>query len=157
MSATPAAAPVVGAYAKAPTQVLGRRTVAIIIDALITGGLIVALFFAMATHTGSNYSIHGGKALLFYALSFAIVVLYHTIFEGTTGATVGKAITGVRVRNKDGGRAGLGRALVRNLFRIIDGIFYYLVGWIIAMASGPRRTRLGDMVGGTVVVRSKYA
>ena len=35
--------------------------------------------------------------------------------------------------------------------------FYWLVGWIIALASGPRRTRLFDMLAGTVVIRSKYA
>jgi uncharacterized RDD family membrane protein YckC len=155
MSATPAAAPAVGAYAKAPTQVLGRRTVGIIIDGIIVAALDTGLFFAMATHTGSNYSLSGSKALLYYVLAFAVLVLYHSIFESTSGATPGKFITGVRVRATDGSRAGFGRCLVRNVLRIIDGLFYYLVGWIIAMVSGPRRTRLGDMAGGTVVIRSK--
>jgi uncharacterized RDD family membrane protein YckC len=157
MSATPAAVPTAGVYAKAPTQVLGRRTVAIIIDGLLLSAVVAGLFFALASHHGSTYSLSGGKAILFYAVAIFFPLLYHSILEGSSGATLGKAIAGVRVRNKDGGRAGFGRALVRNILRIIDGLFYYLVGWIIAMASGPRRTRLGDMVGGTVVVRSKYA
>jgi uncharacterized RDD family membrane protein YckC len=157
MSASTAAVAAPGVYAKAPTQVLGRRTVAIIIDALLLTAVIGGLFFALATKNGSSYSVSGGKGVLFFAVAILLPLLYHSILEGSGGATIGKAITGIRVRNKNGGRASFGRALVRNILRIIDGLFYYLVGWIIAMASGPRRTRLGDMVGGTVVVRSKYA
>jgi uncharacterized RDD family membrane protein YckC len=153
MSATPAPAPAV-AYAKAPTQVLGRRTVAIIIDGLLLSAIDAGLFFALATKNGSTYSLHGGKAILFFAVAILLPLLYHSILEAATGATLGKAISGVRVRARDGGKANFGRTLVRNILRIIDGLFYYLVGWVIAMASGPRRTRLGDMAGGTVVVRS---
>jgi uncharacterized RDD family membrane protein YckC len=156
MSATPAPA----AYEKAPTQVLGRRAVAITIDSILMGAIDTGLFFALAKHEDSNYSLHGGKALLFYAVAWLLPLLYHSILESTTGATIGKAICGIRVRDKNGERAGFGRCLVRNIFRLIDalGIFIpYMVGWIVAMASGTRRTRLGDLVGGTVVVRSKYA
>ena len=70
------------------------------------------------------------------------------------GVGGGRGETGVRVREKDGGRAGFIRVFVRNLIRPIDGIAGYLVGWIVAMISGDdRRGRLGDLLAGTYVMQ----
>ena len=43
-------------------------------------------------------------------------------------------------------------SLIRNLCRIVDGFFFYLVGWIIAKSSKLHQ-RLGDHLAHTVVVR----
>ena len=45
-----------------------------------------------------------------------------------------------------------GAALVRNLLRLVDALFFYLVGAIFALAS-PRGQRLGDRAAHTLVVR----
>lgn len=47
---------------------------------------------------------------------------------------------------------GLGAGFLRNLLRIADAFFYYLVA-IIAMAANLKWQRVGDVVADTVVVK----
>ena len=140
---------------KAPTQVLGRRFGAIVIDGILQAALFVGLAFLI----GETESDEGNFEIKLEGLSFllyaAISFLYFWVLESTTGATIGKFLFGIRVRNADGGEPTAGRVLIRNLLRVIDGILGYLVGWIVAMATGKqRRQRVGDLAGRTVVVRS---
>jgi uncharacterized RDD family membrane protein YckC len=135
-------------------HVTGRRVVATIIDGILFGivSSILSSFFGTKT-TSSGFNITrlstGGSFLL-----LVIVVLYYVILEGVYGRTVGKMITGVRVVDAaTGNPPGIGKAVIRTLLRIIDGIFAYLVGFIIVVSSD-RRRRLGDMAAGTLVVRA---
>ena len=41
------------------------------------------------------------------------------------------------------------------MLRLIDGLFFYLVGLITILATGQRRQRLGDMAGRTRVVAAQ--
>jgi hypothetical protein len=86
-----------------------------------------------------------------FLASFAITVLYFTIMEGFFGATIGKFATGIRVVKEDGSKLDFPPALIRNLLRIIDAIFFYLVGAIFVWTS-PLKQRLGDRVANTVVI-----
>jgi uncharacterized RDD family membrane protein YckC len=47
---------------------------------------------------------------------------------------------------------GLGASVVRNVLRLVDGLFFYLVGALFALASS-RGQRLGDRAAHTLVVR----
>jgi uncharacterized RDD family membrane protein YckC len=85
------------------------------------------------------------------------VVANNVLLQGTTGATVGKFVTGARVVRPDGGRPGIGKALVRTLLLIIDTISLILpLGLWVAMFSRGHR-RIGDMAAGTYVVKARYA
>ena len=53
---------------------------------------------------------------------------------------------------KDGEHVTFGAALVRNLVRIVDSLFFYLVGFMFALTS-KRGQRLGDRAARTIVVR----
>ena len=44
-------------------------------------------------------------------------------------------------------------AILRTLLRVVDGLFGYLLGYVVVLASA-RRQRLGDMVAHTLVVRA---
>ena len=48
----------------------------------------------------------------------------------------------------------MGAVVIRNLLRIVDGLFGYLVGFIVVLVSQMRR-RLGDMAAHTLVVRKQ--
>lgn len=91
----------------------------------------------------------GGNA--FWAL-VALGLGYYVVCEALTGMTVGKRIVGIRVVAEDGEHVGLGAAVVRNLLRLVDGLFFYLVGALFALTSS-RGQRLGDRAAGTLVVR----
>jgi uncharacterized RDD family membrane protein YckC len=151
MTAIPAPTP--GVYAKQPTQVLGRRGVALFIDSLIVSAMLAPFWISWFHVEGSHLRVEHQTELQLIGLSIGF--FYWWILESLFGATIGKFIAGIRVRKKDGGRAGIARCFVRNIIRIVP--FYWLVGWIIALASGPRRQRLFDMLAGTVVIRSTYA
>jgi uncharacterized RDD family membrane protein YckC len=87
----------------------------------------------------------------FWALA-ALGVAYYTLCEAATGATLGKRMVGIRVVDEDGARVTFGAAVVRNLLRLVDCLFFYLVGAVFALTS-PRGQRLGDRAAHTIVVR----
>lgn len=132
------------------------RFLATIVDGVLTSvamGLLIGVlgggFDPEALASGElAYALSGTPALLVIALGWG----YPIVFEGLFGGTIGKLILGMRVVNAEGGNAGLGRALVRNLLRIIDMLpFFYLLG-VILVASSDTKQRLGDKVAGTYVV-----
>jgi uncharacterized RDD family membrane protein YckC len=127
---------------------VGWRAVATIIDLVVVFilGYLVALVLGGTTATG--FELEGAPAVLWMLLS----LLYYVGLEATWGGTLGKLALGLRVVEADGTALGWSGALVRTLLRIVDGLFFYLVGAILVWRS-PRRQRLGDRVAGTVVVR----
>jgi uncharacterized RDD family membrane protein YckC len=135
-------------------RVTGRRVVATIIDGVLFGVLNGALASVFGTERASSgFDLTtlsaGGSAWL-----LVIVLFYYVLLEGLTGRTLGKMITGVRVIDaQTGGRPGIVSAIVRTLLRLIDGLFAYLVGFLIVVNSD-RRRRLGDMAAKTLVVRA---
>ena len=73
------------------------------------------------------------------------------------GRTLGKAALGLRVVRDDGGPAPFTAILIRELVGLTGekpGITLGLVG-IITMVSSQRAKRLGDMLGGTLVVTER--
>jgi len=56
------------------------------------------------------------------------------------------------VRAEDGAAIAWSGSTTRNVMRIIDGLFVYLLGAIAVWASD-RNQRFGDRVAGTLVVR----
>jgi uncharacterized RDD family membrane protein YckC len=98
------------------------------------------------TNVGTDLS---GRALLFLTLlSFG----YYIVCESATGATLGKRLVGIRVVGEDGEPVTFGAAVVRNLVRVVDALFFYFVGFISAILS-TRGQRLGDRAAHTIVVR----
>jgi len=74
------------------------------------------------------------------------------VCEAATGATLGKRLVGIRVVGEDGEHVTFGAAVVRNLVRLVDALFFYLVGFVSALLSA-RGQRLGDRAARTIVVR----
>lgn len=72
--------------------------------------------------------------------------------EGKWGRTPGKWLTGIQVLGTDLRPCGFGRALVRNLLKVVDGFFNFMVGILVAALS-ENWQRLGDMAARTVVIR----
>lgn len=85
-------------------------------------------------------------------LTVAGHIIYTSLFEAYWGRTLGKKLVGIVVVTPRLEAIGMGRSLLRNLARLVDGMFLYLVG-VVAAALSRRRQRLGDRVAGTVVLR----
>ena len=131
---------------------VGDRLVAGIIDTAIIAGYIVILGI-MLSLAGASSTHNGAWAIL---LAYFPVVFYSLYSELLfNGQTVGKKVMGIKVISLDGDRPTLGQYLIRWLFRIIDIWLMSFVLAIILVAATDRRQRLGDMVAGTVVVKTK--
>ncbi|WP_170324054.1 RDD family protein [Cryptosporangium phraense] len=137
-------------------HVTGRRVVATIVDGIILGiayNIFSAIFGTSRNDDTSGFdftqlSFGGGFAWLL------VVALYYVLMENRLGQTVGKMVTGIRVVDEQtGGRPSVGAAVARTAGRLIDGIFAYLVGFLVVLGS-QRRRRLGDMFAKTLVVRA---
>jgi len=155
----PLSPPPVPAAVVAPAALarLGDRFLAVILDTVLVAaifavaGMWVAVRFGGLTESG--FSLNGAPALAAMAATLVAAFCYLWLSEAIFGATIGKALVGIRVRRKDGGSCGFTPALIRNLLRIVDGIGIYLVGFIAALVSKSRQ-RLGDMAAGTLVVET---
>ena len=86
--------------------------------------------------------------------TFIIYIAYYTILEGSKGQTVGKMVTRIKVVREDGRPIDMSQAFKRNILRIIDGLFGYLIGAILVWRSD-RKQRLGDRMARTVVVKAR--
>ena len=92
-----------------------------------------------------------GRGVLILPL---LLFSYHALAEGLWGQTAGKRLCGLIVMDQDQKPCTMLQSVIRNLFRLIDGICLYGVG-LISIASTDRWQRLGDLAGRTVVVRTK--
>ncbi len=164
-----------------PTAVMGRRILAFLIDTVIVGVIFFVAFFALAeTHEGvvdptvetktefkligdqhyfyiqSNNEVrevHDSEFWTVMGITWGYYFVGLGLLQGATGATPGKAITGIRVVGNDGRAPGVGRGLLRQLLWIVDDVPYIfpLVALISSLATTGHR-RVGDLVAGTRVV-----
>src|SRR6266496_2680064 len=95
-------------------NVVVRRIFAQVVDLSIL--LVVLLVLAPA---------FGDWSLLPFLL---IAFGYYVALEAATGSTLGKMAFGLRVVKANGEPYHIGAVLLRNILRLIDGIFFYLVG-----------------------------
>ncbi|MEC3883698.1 RDD family protein [Halobacillus sp. HZG1] len=138
---------------------LGSRGAAQIVDsillALLYSGMIALLVF---TENQMDFMLEGRG----WVIAFVILVLfgiqwgYFFLFEWFSGGkTLGKMMLGLRVVKEDGGKATVLSIFIRNLLRIIDMLpFYYLIGMVMVFFH-PQHKRLGDLVGGTIVIHER--
>jgi uncharacterized RDD family membrane protein YckC len=143
-------------------SLLGARAAALLIDGLVLALPTCALVYALSlvfphrgfsVATGSNTSAGLRIGLPAVLVISALSLSYFFLFEALRGQTIGKRAMGLRVQSVGGGPAGLNAISARTVLRLIDGFALYLLGALVALLSGPRRRRLGDWLGGTVVVR----
>lgn len=131
---------------------LGSRLGAAAIDGLIQIGLFVAFFIVLGVAGGLGLISAAGdvSGVVVIAVTLTIFWGYFPFFEEVWGGrTPGKRALGLRVIQTEGQPAGLGAVLLRNLLRPIDLI---AIGPILILFTA-RHQRLGDLAGGTLVIR----
>lgn len=135
------------------------------IDALIRVVFVVLVLVGMLPFVALSEAISGLTTGAFLLLLFVLEWLYGAVFEvALRGRTPGKIALSLRVVRVDGSPARLPDLLLRNLVRGVD----YLPVWaplgtdtlalplfgigVLTMLLDPKLRRIGDLVGGTVVV-----
>ena len=158
----------------------GQRAAAFFIDTVIIMAALVALTL-LAVATGITSGGQTGMeiaAIIWLLVAFLLRNFYFTAFElSAAAATPGKRLLGLRVAARDGGRLRAEAVLVRNAMRELEvfmplsvimvraqegggqaWMFLAALAWVGIFALFPLfnrdRLRIGDLVGGTWVVRT---
>ena len=134
---------------------IGDRLLAATLDFILLFAIfIVASFWTAQTWGGLTEAglVLGVKPfLLALTLMIPLAFLYFWVLECLPGATLGKLIMGLEVRQQDGTRLDLRRSAIRNVWRAVDGLGFYLVGFFVAIFSRLRQ-RIGDHMAHSVVL-----
>jgi len=137
---------------------LGDRLIAAMLDSMVVLGAFAVIsawsFRRWGIVHGGDFHLTSASLLIAGTLSAAVLFLYLWLLEACFGATLGKIIVGIRVVRTTA-RNPLAASAIRNVFRIVDGIGFYLVGAMVAGCSQLRQ-RLGDILAGTMVVEETF-
>jgi uncharacterized RDD family membrane protein YckC len=135
------------------TARLGDRLIAVILDSIFVAALLLVAAAAVFWKWPNIVETRSRSVLLAAVAAGALLIafLYYWLQEGAFGATMGKAIIGLRVTRQDGSVPGLGSSAIRNAFRLVDGLPFYMPGFFVAAFSRGRR-RIGDFAAKTFVL-----
>ena len=129
-------------------QGVGIRAGATIVDFVLylIAGYIIGLITGDSSSSG--FVLGTGATCVLGILAIA----YYVVMETMYGGTVGKLALGLKVVKLDGTAMDWQTAIIRTLLRIVDGLFFYLIGAILVWTS-PTKQRLGDKVAKTLVIK----
>jgi uncharacterized RDD family membrane protein YckC len=137
---------------------LGDRFIAFVLDTMFLFGVSTVVdawvFLRWSVVAGPQLNVTWAALLIALGLNSTISFAYVWLLEASFGATLGKAIVGIRV-TRTNGRNAFAASAIRNLFRHVDGLGFYLVGGLVAACSRFRQ-RLGDIYAGTAVVEEEF-
>ncbi|MEN0063685.1 MAG: RDD family protein [Myxococcota bacterium] len=130
----------------------GPRAIAWAIDIAVM--TVVVLFAVTAVLMLSIIEGFGELGMgLLLVLVFALQWLYGAFFETLWGGqTPGKRALGLRVVRADGSPGRFPDFLLRNLLRSVDFLPVAFAGAVLVMTFDKRLRRIGDLVGGTIVI-----
>ncbi|MDQ1384177.1 MAG: hypothetical protein QOG65_1556 [Actinomycetota bacterium] len=159
-----------------PTNVMGRRIVAYVIDFLLLAGIGIAVFAVTKDQVYTSAPAHACESLragglsgscvqigsrvyvwkgsgiaLGYGIGALANILDLVVLQAVVGASIGKLIMGLRVVDAQGRKAGFGSVLLRWILLIFVDNLCFVVGLLTASLTHPHR-RVGDMAAGTYVV-----
>jgi uncharacterized RDD family membrane protein YckC len=137
---------------------LGDRFIAFLLDTAFLFGLFAVVdawvFTRWGSVEGSEMRLTTASLLIAVTVNATVFFLYGWLLEAAWGATLGKAMVGIRVVGTGRGRS-LSACAVRNGLRIVDGLGFYLVGTVVAACSAARQ-RVGDLYGRTAVIEESF-
>jgi uncharacterized RDD family membrane protein YckC len=167
--------------ARDPTDVVGRRIAAAVLDFGFAVVLTFVLFFALASSNDyfsstaaedrcsfvnndasgfcvpvdtTTFEFSDGDLAVILLVPLAYLFVDCALITGITGASIGKLIFGLRVIRQDTGKhCGFGRSLLRWVLWVVDGqpCGVPITGFVTGLVSKGHR-RVGDMAAKTLVV-----
>lgn len=133
---------------------LGDRIAGAIIDDLIIAGYVIAMF-ALFSFFSLKSSFSGGY--VFIIILLAVPVIFYDLASELlfNGQSAGKKMAGIRVLSLTGEQPSFSQYLIRWIFRLIDFTISGHMAGVILVAATEKNQRLGDIIAGTVLVKTK--
>ena len=141
---------------------LGDRVLARVVDTGVFMGIFYAVYivvFFFFLNTILNYKQGNGLPVflivlgIVYSIAFIFYDLVSELFFN--GQTIGKYAIKIKVVSIDGTRPTIGQYLLRWVFRLLDFGITLGIGAIVSVAVSAKKQRIGDMVAGTTVIKTK--
>jgi uncharacterized RDD family membrane protein YckC len=137
---------------------LGDRFIAYVLDTAFLFGLFAIVdawaLMRWGSVEGNELRLTTASLLIAVTLNSTVLFLYGWLLEAAWGATLGKAMVGIRVVGTPQNRP-FSTCALRNALRIVDGLGFYLVGTVVAACSGARQ-RVGDIYARTAVIEESF-
>jgi uncharacterized RDD family membrane protein YckC len=131
---------------------VGERIVAWLVD---TGILMAYSMLLLVLMNISNMGMFKEKNIWIFILLLSPLVFYNLACEiWLNGQTIGKKTMKLKVISLNGEQATIGQYLTRWLFRLVDIYVFGPLPAFITVAVSERKQRLGDLVAGTVVIKT---
>jgi uncharacterized RDD family membrane protein YckC len=133
---------------------ISTRALAVGIDLVLTLGATFGYGYIVSTIGGSAARVRAVTIAGALMINFGYPITMETL---TRGRTVGKLALGLRMVRDDGGAIRFRQALLRGLaFWTVDfAIWTALCGGLICAAVNPMSKRIGDLMAGTIVIRTR--
>ena len=122
------------------------RILAYMTDWCLRAAILIALALGL---DGMGQMGSGMMFIIYFVLEWFYAILFEMLADG---ATPGKRLMGLQVVHDDGTPLGWGASILRNLLRGADALPFGYAAGIISMVTSRGFKRLGDHVGGTLVV-----
>ncbi|HMO56488.1 MAG TPA: RDD family protein [Roseiflexaceae bacterium] len=135
---------------------IGSRLLAALVDSLLIGILLVFVSYLTGMISDALAVFESVVLAIGAIVSFLIFWGYYLLFEMLwSGQSPGKRLIGLRTVREGGHPITFSGSAIRNFIRIIDFLpFLYGVG-VVVMFIDTRARRLGDLAGGTLVVKER--
>lgn len=131
---------------------LGSRMIAILLDSVIQGVAVFAVFMAGFAAGVDQTAAQVVVGIVVFSIVWGYFPLWEILWAGRTP---GKRAQHLRVVRSDGQPAGVASILVRNILRIVDFLpGFYAFGAIVMLVTR-RSQRLGDLAAATIVVHDR--
>jgi uncharacterized RDD family membrane protein YckC len=120
----------------------------------VVGGIFIGILAAAGVVAQGWEHRVGKQAVSTFVFGLIASLAYHTVAEALGGATVGKAICGLRVLTEDRRPCTFLKSLGRNVAYYFDALFFGAVAWS-SMSKSMMKQRHGDKWAGTIVVHAR--
>jgi uncharacterized RDD family membrane protein YckC len=138
------------------TAGVGSRALPCLFDLFIQLVLLIALSMGLSALAGPFGAPSTFVVVVTIALTFGVVIGYPIVMEAFfEGRTIGKMLFGLRVVTKEGAPIRFRHSALRGVLRFFEIIILVGAPAILSATFSRDSQRLGDLVGGTIVIRER--
>jgi uncharacterized RDD family membrane protein YckC len=143
---------------------LGERVLARIVDMGVFIGLfyiiyIIIIAFVLTQAPRFESGGFGGIPvfLIVLLIIYSIVFIFYDLMAEIyfNGQSIGKYAIKIKVVNIDGARPTIGQYFLRWAFRLLDFGITFGIGAVISVAVSEKKQRIGDLIAGTTLIKTK--
>lgn len=146
---------------------LGDRAIAVFIDSLIIGAILLCVFipFAVISYKPTEFSFPPFSEDIELIIEGFSSFVYFTFYEYRRGQTIGKKWMGIKVISEEGNDLTLNSVIIRNIFRFSGLLVLFSTVWgsfcgfiwllidMILIWKMVKKQRILDMLAHTVVIK----